>query len=829
MNKEEKMLRELLKSKGYNVEELLDSGLLSEKERKDQLASILADIIKNQNNNSTKIRKIQKPAEDSDFYLGFISDTHSKLYLLENYLKLLDSIGGKCVVTGDVSNGSNHFHGHDSSLRETLNLTNDILAVADTMKRYPDMFIGYVEGNHDQWITEGTSLLVGHLACKIAGVDEIYAKNIEIVTQNVMHEGKTIPFNFLLVHGEGMPFDVTNALKKSLEKATKQNVDAIIFGHTHKMGSATLSLLSQNGRGEWIEKQVTSYNPGTVLETADYADKVGYPANTPFDGSVLHCSVAVGKDGKLKKVIDLENIMNVVPKRDRALVQTLKNKLSVLEAKRFETKEQILEAYSKLVDQYSQKGFSFSTDENGNFLIGISGTSDMYSPNNGKVVRAKIKEDLKYIVSVAKEIPNLSIVLNGDLIYDYNKGYIAKKDYCADTIADIQDLCETLKPVADKVVAINSGKMEESIMNVERDKCNGRLGGDGAKKLRELANYASQVLQLNENEAYEPYDKAEMHSKQLAIQNNMVNDANQIELDRAFSDYVKKQTRGKTPEEVEDYFYSLSLDQTLEKKIKESLVKELRDKHKILDISNPEDKRVIDRMYPLSNIDLREPNKNLVGNIFAKFLGIASKKIKINPAINAPTQFKIIDASGKTKTVCSYYCTSLSKFLRELPTKLMAMNQIPDVVLLNNYVTKSGTDIQEFTTQLRMNYLTKNGAKKVKDVLIVDSGSFAYSKYLTNGKVPANMLYKVVDVDPIYSTLVPKDSVNFAKTTGTHPVVEKYHYESVLKNISPTQRILKKLVKTSAKKTLNKFDEKLAKQTNNNLADELTQTLEANQ
>ena len=677
-------------------------------------------------------------------------------------------------------------------------------------------------------MSEGTSLLIGQLACKIAGVSEIYAKNIEIITQRVNFDGKLVPFNFLLVHGEGMPYQITNTLKASLERACKQNVDAIIFGHTHKMGSASLTMVSKNTHGDWIEKRVTSFNAGTVQETADYADKVGYPANKPFDGTVMHCSVAFDDEGNMKKCIDFENIMNVVSKKDRDMLKSLNNKLSVLEAKKYESKDQIVESYSKLIEQYSKKGFNFQEKDNGNYFVSISGTSDLYSSKNSKKVSDKIRSDLKYMVSIAKDIKNLSVVLNGDLIYDNNDGYIAKKDYCADTLADIQDLCEILKPIADKIVAFNNGKMEEGIMTVERDKSNGRIGVNGKNKLKELANYASQVLQLDEKDAYEPYDKNEFRNKQLAIQNDMVNEANQIELDRAYADYVKKQTKGMTKEEAEQYLFDLNLDLDAERKIKDNLVKELRAKHKILDISDSEDKRIIDRLYPLSKIDLRMPNQNLIGNIFMKLLGIQSNKVKLSATVNAPSIFKVKDKNGKSKTVYSYYCTSLTKFMKDLPTKLQATTEPPDVVLLNNYVTKTGSDLQEFTTQIRLSYVDKNGRKKNKDVMIINGGSFAYSKYLSNARIPTNMFYKVVDVEPIFNTLVPKDSVNYAKDTKEHPVIEKYNYESVLNKNSSTERIISLGISRSAQITLNKFDEKIAKQNNSEIAENLIKNLSQN-
>lgn len=806
MNEEEKLLRKLLKLKGYNADALFDSDVLNEKEKKDQLSSVLTDIIKSQTNNSTKQQKVKTPVKDDQFYMGFLADTHSRLYLLEEYLDLLNAIDGKCVVAGDVTNGSNHFHGHDNSLNEKLNLTNDILSMADIMKRYKDMFIGYVEGNHDQWITEGTSLLIGYIACKFAGISDIYAKNIELVTQNVTKDGKQIPFNFLLVHGEGMPADVCNALKKSLATATKQNVDAIIFGHTHKMGSANATILSKNGNGKWIEKQVMAFNPGTILEGSDYADKAGYQANASFDGTIMRCSVVMDRDGKkYKKCIDLENIMNVVSEYDRKMYKTLKNKLGILESRKYSSKETLVQDYEKLLNQYKSKDFQINK-VNGHYLIGINGTNELYSPNVSEDIKAKIRADLEYVVSVVQKLPNASVVLNGDLIFDYNKGYIEKKDYCSNIIADMQDLCKILEPISDKIVAINNGKMEESIMKVELDKSNGRIS-NSKKESKELANYALQILQLDEKYAYAPYDKQEMHSRQLAIQNDAVNNYNQEILDKEFDNFMKKVAKNtKNISDLDGFIENSNQKGDVSKKIKEALVKKLRQEHKILDISNPEDKKTIDELYPLSKIDLRLPNQNLIGNIMCKMLGIASKDIKLNYNLNSPTVFKVKDESGKQKTVQAYYCTNLQKFLRELPAKLTASSETPDLVLINNYVSKSATDLQEFTTVQRSSYFDKNGRKKLKDVLIIDSGSYAYSKYLTQGKVPTNMLYKVSDAEQIFKTVMPKDSVNFPGKKTTRPVIEKYNPESVLTEQEISKKIILNSVKRSMVKSLEKFD-----------------------
>lgn len=828
MNKKEKIARikKELKELGYNVDNIGSSGVMTLDEQLDYFSRIHADVIASKTNNSTRVNKKGKALEEDNFYLGFMSDTHSKLYLLEDYLFYLNSIGGKCVGVGDISNGSNlagdKLHHKEDLMQSPLNLRHDIPALADVYKRYPNMFIGAIEGNHDQWSSEYTGVNIGKESCKIAGVDEKYADNIQIVTQKVTHNGKEIPFNFLIVHGVGMPANVVNALKKSLSKAMSFNVDAIIFGHTHKMGSATLSVLNKDGHGNWVEKQVTTYNPGTTLETSDYADKAGYPANKPFDGSVMHCKVVDSKDGKgYKKIIDLENIMDILTTNDRKMLNALKNKLNFLETRNYDSKQEIKDKYNKLLEQYASKNINISKN-NGHYFIGISGTSDLYSPSVSKEVKAKIRQDLEYVVSVAKEIPNVSIVLNGDLVYDYNKGYIVKKDYCADVIADIQDLTGILKPVANKVVVINNGKMEEGIMNVERDKGNGRIG-NGKNKLRELANYATQVLQLDPKLAYAPYDKQEMHNRQIAIRNNQIDEDNQTILDKAFDDFMKKTARNTNNiDELEEFFEKNDAKgKNFTKKVKEALAKKLRKEHKILDISNPEDEERINQLYPLSVIDLRMPNENLLGNIICKLLGSNLKKVNVNNKLNNPATFKIKDENGKSKTVNAYYCTSLPKFMKELPAKLTATREPADVVLLNNYVSPAGTELQEWTTYERINYLDRNGLKRSKDVLVIDSGSFAYSKYLATSRVPTNMIYKVVDVEPIFKTLIPKHSVNYPGNKEK-PVVEKFNYESVLEKNNVTEKMIMETTKQSIKKTLEKFDAKKAKQENADFVNNLT-------
>ena len=804
-----KEIQEQLKSKGFNVDNIGASGLMSDEELLDLLKRVSADITKSQTSNSSKINKGAKAINDNHFYLGFIPDTHSKWYLLEYYLNLLNHIDGKCICVGDFSNGSNLDgvkHHPVGLLDETLNISHDTLAISDIYKRYPNMMLSSIEGNHDQWSSNVTGVHIGREACKFAGISQKYADNMQIVTQKVTYEGKEIPFNFLVVHGEGMPHKIVTALKKSLQEVCQYNVDAMIFGHTHVMGSSSTTIMSLNGKGKWTERGIASYNPGTVLEGAAYADGK-YPPLTPFDGAVMRCSVVPTLDGKgYKKCIDLENINDIVPESYRKILSQVDNSFKRIQKKNYGNTSEIDADHFELRKKYLTKEYPSIQFKGGQHLIVISGTSDMFAPDTPEEIRVQIKQKLRHLVDAAKNVSNLSIVLNGDLIYDYNKGYIVKKDYSADTIADIQELCDILKPVADKIVAINNGKMETGIMVVEKDKATGRYS-KGKKGLKALANYASQVLQIDDAEAYAPYNREEMRTKKLAIQNSQVNEENQKVLNKAYEDFLKKVRKDSSAfdELAKELDNANKLDT---KKIKEALVKKLRREHKILDISNEEDRKIINQRYPLAYIDLRIPNENLIGNMFCKMLGISSKNVKCNHIIDAPSIFKVNTATGDTKVVYAYHTPSLGKFMQELTSKLNRTSEPPDVVVVNSSLNKTNVETNEFTTQVRMNYINKNGTRKTKDIIVIDSGSFGYGKLYTNNKVASTKIYKVVDVDPIFTSLLPKDAVNYSAPNKKRLAVLKYEPESVNLLPDPLRKNIKQAINKNQIETTNKFLDK---------------------
>ena len=809
MEIKEQDLRQMLAIAGVNVSEIYNSDSLTDQERMNLLASLLDDVIKNRTNNSTKVRNVAPTNQNNYFYLGFVSDAHSKLYQLEEYFNLLSAVDGKCVITGDVTNGSNHYNGHDSSLNETRNLSDDVLATSDVLSRYKDMFIGYVEGNHDQWVTEGTSLLVGYLACKIAKIDEIYAKNIEIVKQNVLLDNKEVPFNFLLVHGENMPADVVKGLKKALTNACGSNVDAIIFGHTHKMGSANTSVISKNRLGEWNEKRVGAYNPGSLLETSDYADKAGYSANTPFDGTIMRCSVVKKEDGNgYTKCIDIQNIMDLVSSDNREMLIHLKGKLANFEKTKFETKDNLFEKYKNFREVYLDENQTLlnAIDDNGHYIVSINGTCDMFSPDVEESIRNKIRNNLKTLVQAIEKLPNVSVVLNGDLVYDYNKGYIDKKDYCSDLIADMQELCEILKPIANKIVAINNGKMEKLIMDVERDKGNGRISK--GKKLTELANYAVQSLQLDVKQAYAKYDPIEMHNLQVAAQNDKVNAANQELLDKTFLLFMTKYSRDSSViKELEGFYDESCIEKDKQKNIKLAIAEKLKANHDILDITNEQDKKKINEIFPLSEIDLRMPNQNLIGNIFCKMLGINQMKIKVNFELGCPAIFRFKDNS-KTKIAYASYTTTLTKFWRDLQAKFANSNNPPDVIILNNSATKTLPNQEEFTAPIRISYVDNRGINRVKDIIVINSGGFSYGRCMENGRIAPSMIYKVAEVKPIFKTLIPKGSINYPGDAETRQIIEKYNCESVLQSNSVTKLIIDTTIKQSLKRALKLFDQR---------------------
>ena len=107
MNKKQQ-IREIdkkLEELGVNSYDINKSGVMTQDEEIEYKSKILEDVLASKTNNSTRINKKEEALSENDFYLGFMSDTHSRLYLLEDYLFYLNGIGGKCIVLGDISNG----------------------------------------------------------------------------------------------------------------------------------------------------------------------------------------------------------------------------------------------------------------------------------------------------------------------------------------------------------------------------------------------------------------------------------------------------------------------------------------------------------------------------------------------------------------------------------------------------------------------------------------------------------------------------------------------------------------------------------------------------
>ena len=147
-----------------------------------------------------------------------------------------------------------------------------------------------------------------------------------------------------------------------------------------------------------------------------------------------------------------------------------------------------------------------------------------------------------------------------------------------------------------------------------------------------------------------------MRTKQLAIQNDAVNQANQRVLEKEYDDFLK--LMAKKPEVLDDIFVGEKVPKSkkeFEKRVKGYLVENLRREHKILDITNPEDEKIIKKLYPLSEIDLRMPNENLVGNIICKMLNISPKVVKVGSVIGTPSLFSYKESDGKVKTVYASY------------------------------------------------------------------------------------------------------------------------------------------------------------------------------
>ena len=134
----------------------------------------------------------------------------------------------------------------------------------------------------------------------------------------------------------------------------------------------------------------------------------------------------------------------------------------------------------------------------------------------------------------------------------------------------------------------------------------------------------------------------------------------------------------------------------------------------------------------------------------------------------------------------------------------------PDIVLVNNAASNTG-ESNEYTTQERKNYLNKNNARKTKDVVIINSGSFRYSRLYTNNKVTTPKIYKIGEVDPIYPTVQPKTSINYKPSNEKRLVIHKYEPESINNVDDHIKRNIEKLINKSHIETINNYYDEFRK------------------
>ena len=509
--------RESLEAMGIDVNNIGDSGLMSDYELLDYFSRVEANEIRKRTSISTKVNKNSEKPKEAVERILLVSDIHSEFYKLEPVLKDAEFLNIKILNLGDSSDGASLAgdkpHHKTALLYSPFNLSHDMNVFADQLSRYKDLFINVIEGNHELWTADLTSIYICQEACRLAKISQKYAKHMQIVTRKVRYDDKDVPFNFLIVHGEGMPAKVINALKAALDQICSYNVDAMFFGHTHVQGSASATIMSRNSKGKWTERSIMAYNPGTLQESAEYADRRGYAATAAYDAPILRFSVVPTADGKgYKKCIDVESINELMPDNYRKTVNKLRGQISKLKKKKYNDMHEIDDDFYALRKEYLPKEYPSIQFKNGQHIISISGTCDMFNPDTPEEIKALIKTKLIELVNYVKDINNLSIVLNGDLLYDYNKGFIVKKDYSAEIFAEIQQLGDILKPIADKIVAINYGRMEEGIMTFQVEKAKGRYSSDKDES-KGLANYSMQTSQMDETQAYEPYNKVEMQTK----------------------------------------------------------------------------------------------------------------------------------------------------------------------------------------------------------------------------------------------------------------------------------------------------------------------------
>lgn len=728
-------------------------------------------------------KKLEKNVSGDEIYIKVISDNHNEINALIKSLSATKDIPNMYYIfLGDQGNTA--IPGSKTSVHEVKPVQMEIDSIIFAIKKSGidvNKILAFTSGNHEDRAYDAMSLELNKYVAAVLGIEQDYVRNSASIKLNftdfdgvVQHYSTSIDIS----HGEGKSGNPGREVDQRINSNYAKGARIIINGDSHKIvaGTAISQIFNPNEKG--LNTVTNSYfNFGTDLPTEDYLLEKGIPPRAVRDGEILRIKAVPSKD-KDSLVIHADLINDRQLTGYEGKLESFANDLKKIRNQHFETRTELIQAYKDLIANQSIEPIYSKKYKYPNVLRIIQFSGLLIGNKN-----VKNEEAIKRAVAqIAKMDNSVKVIINGDFVNYKKADFWKKQKYPEDSFAALKEFAELLEPIKDKIIAINSGVQETSIMKWQ--------AGD-------LAKYAMKELQLDEKQAYLPYNAKQLKLEQAKYQGAKVREYNEALLKKTTATYLSninklqklvewsKKGSDETKEIISRYMLAdgnVDISKITDKDVETLVVQKLRIDNKLLDISK--DQHKINRLFPVDDLKLKEPSPDLLQNIVCKLWNISPKKVAINSDINKDNYnyIKIIDANGNVKVIniiSTYVRPTTSRKTAEV--KLQGKHIGADVLVVNG---------PEFVSRERMAITNTYGDKQVVDVIHISGGR-------VDSDVAVNRVYE------IRSSLSSRKRIKsgiFEDTDNMITTISSVDYDTV--EIGQEDRLKIKLLKKSMKEML---------------------------
>lgn len=762
-------------------------------------------------------KKIEKNVEGKEIYIKVISDNHNEIDAMIASLEKTKNIPNMYYIfLGDQ--GKTSIPGSKTSAHEAKSVQTEVDSIIYAIKKSGidvSKILAFTSGNHEDREFDATSLELNKYVAAVLGIEADYVRNSAAIKLNfvdfadkVKHYSTSIDIS----HGEGKSGNPGKEVDQRISSNYAKGARVVINGDSHKIvaGTTKTQMLNPNEKG--LNLVTNSYfNFGTDLPTEDYLLEKGIPPRAVRDGEVLRLTVNPTEDlNSLDVHADLINDRQLTDELVESQLNKFALELKKIKKTTFESKADLTKAYKTLINEQQLAKPHTKSYKYPNVLRLVQFSGLLVGDKNIKNEEA-IK---KAVEKIAKMDSSVKVIVNGDFVNYKKADFWKKQKYPEDSFAALKEFANLLEPIKERVISINSGVQETSIMKWQAN---------------ELAKYSMKELQLDENKAYLPYNAKQLKLEQAKYQGAKVRAYNEALLQKTLTSYLSNMTKldklidwAKTgtdeAKEVCSKFIqedgTVDVQRMTDKDIETIVVQKLRVDNKLLDISK--DQRKINRLFPVDNLKLKEVNPELLQHIVCKLWNVNPKSVAMNADMNKDNYnyIKIMDANGQVKVmniISTYVRPSTTRKTAE--TKLQSKHIGADILVVNG---------PEFVSRERMAITNTYGEKEVVDVI-----------HISGGRVDSeNAVNRVYEIRAEKSARKRIKSGIFEDSDNMITTVSSVDYDTLKINqddnikLDLMKQSMKKMLKDAYSKHIEEFEKAKSKEQNKKAEESLAKQIE---